>query len=109
MPVKTLKFYGLTRLILQRKEQKISLTQVASKCNEQFVHLLLWVIILIINYYYVINDTSPKINAQEQTLPRYTKRTLAQLRANKCALLIEYLHKISPFTRHTPNTNVSTL
>ena len=42
----------------------------------------------------VINDTPPKINAQEQTLPRYTRRTLAQLRANKCPLLIEYLHKI---------------
>ena len=30
----------------------------------------------------VINDAPPKINAQEQTLPRYTRRTLAQLRAN---------------------------
>ena len=43
-----------------------------------------------------------KINAQEQTLPRCTSRTLAQLRANKCPLLIEYLHKISPDTHPTP-------
>ena len=50
----------------------------------------------------VINGTSPKINAQEQTRPRYTRRTLAQLRANKCLLLIEYLHKISPDTHPTP-------
>ena len=50
----------------------------------------------------VINDTLPKINVQEQTLPRYKRRTLAQLRANKCPLLIEYLHKISPDTQSTP-------
>ena len=50
----------------------------------------------------VINDTPPKINAQEQTLPRYTRRSLAQLRANKCPLLIEYLYKISPDTHPTP-------
>ena len=34
----------------------------------------------------------PKINAEEQTLARYSRRTLAQRRANKFPLLIEYLH-----------------
>ena len=38
----------------------------------------------------VISDTPPKINAHEQTLHMYTRRSLAQLRANKCLLLMEY-------------------
>ena len=50
----------------------------------------------------VINDIPPKINAQEQTLYRYTGRSLAQLRANKYLLWLEYLHKISPDTNPTP-------
>ena len=50
----------------------------------------------------VLNDTPPKINAQEQTLPCYTRRILAQLRANKCSRLMEYFHKISPDTHPTP-------
>ena len=50
----------------------------------------------------VIYDILPKINAQEQTLPRYTRRTFAQLRTNKYPLLIEYLHKISPDAHPTP-------
>ena len=49
----------------------------------------------------VIKDTAPKINAQEQPLPSYT-RTLAQLRANKCPLLMENLHKILSDTHLTP-------
>ena len=49
----------------------------------------------------VISVNPPKTNAQEQTLPRFTKRTLAQLRASKCPLLIEYLHKISTNTHPT--------
>ena len=38
----------------------------------------------------VINDIPPKINAQEQTVPSYTRRTLAQMTANKYPPLIEY-------------------
>ena len=50
----------------------------------------------------VINDIPPKINTQEQTLFRYTRKTLAQLKANKCPLLMKYLHKISPDAYPTP-------
>ena len=41
----------------------------------------------------VINDILPKINAQGQTLPRYTRRTLSQLTAKKCLLLINIFAK----------------
>ena len=42
----------------------------------------------------LINARPPEISATERQLPRATRRTLAQLRAQKCPLLQEYLHSI---------------
>ena len=46
----------------------------------------------------VLNTKAPKIHHTEQTLPGETRRTLAQLRTNKCPLLKSYLHKIDPLS-----------
>ena len=51
----------------------------------------------------ILNTTAPKISKTEQALPHYAKRLLAQLRTNKSPILHEYLHKITPETRPTPN------
>ena len=42
----------------------------------------------------LINTKPPEINKNELKLPRVTRRILAQLRAQKCPLLKEYLHNI---------------
>ena len=49
----------------------------------------------------VLNDISSKIKTLEQTIPKYTRRTILQLKANRCPLPTEYLHKISPDTHPT--------
>jgi endonuclease/exonuclease/phosphatase family metal-dependent hydrolase len=42
----------------------------------------------------VIKDIAPEIDKYEETLPRETRRILAQLRANKSPILFSYRHKI---------------
>ncbi|MEL7523123.1 MAG: hypothetical protein AAGJ80_16170, partial [Cyanobacteria bacterium J06553_1] len=42
----------------------------------------------------LINAHPPDISTTEKQLPRATRRTLAQLRAQKCPMLQEYLHSI---------------
>ena len=44
----------------------------------------------------LLQDKPPPIHPSERDLPRHTRRALAQLRTNKSALLLEYLHKIDP-------------
>ena len=48
---------------------------------------------------------APKISLSELSLPRETRRTLAQLRTNKSPILISYLHKVDgthyPSAKHT--------
>ena len=43
----------------------------------------------------VLNDHPPAIDSSEQSLPRHTRTTLAQLRTNKSPFLLSYLHKIN--------------
>jgi hypothetical protein len=50
----------------------------------------------------IINEPAPKINETEQTLPRGTRRTLAQLRTGKSPFLRTYKHKIDPLSQPTP-------
>src|SRR6478609_7283358 len=50
----------------------------------------------------IINQPSPPINEDEQTLLRNTRRTLAQLRTNKSSFLKSYLHKIDPQNHPSP-------
>ena len=49
------------------------------------------------------NNRAPPPNKTEQTLPRETRRQLAQLRTDKSPLLYSYLNKIDP-TRHPTDT-----
>ena len=42
----------------------------------------------------LIQTKAPEISSTERSLPRETRRTLAQLRAGKCPLLKGYLHRI---------------
>ena len=49
----------------------------------------------------LINAKPPVVHKSELNLPRETRRTLAQLRAQKCPLLQEYLHTIG--TAEHPN------
>ena len=51
----------------------------------------------------IIGIKPPGINPIEETLPRGTRRTLAQLRTNKSPLLNSYLNKINPKTNPSPN------
>ena len=51
----------------------------------------------------VINTQAPDISEKEQTLPRHTRRTLAQLRTNKSPFLISYKNKIDPTNYKSPN------
>jgi hypothetical protein len=44
----------------------------------------------------ISQNTKLTIHTSEQNLPRQTRVTLAQLRANKSPFLLEYLHKINP-------------
>ena len=50
----------------------------------------------------LLNAPPPPVNDTEQTLPHHTRRTLAQLRANKSPFLRSYLHKINPTTYSSP-------
>ena len=50
----------------------------------------------------IINQIAPEINKTEETLPRQTRRMLAQLRTGKCPLLQAYKHKIDPLTNSSP-------
>ena len=54
------------------------------------------------NHNSLLNAPPPPINNTELTLPHNTRRTLAQLRANKSPFLRTYLHKIDPTTYTTP-------
>ena len=49
----------------------------------------------------LINAKPPEIHKSEISLPRQTRRLLAQLRAQKCPLLKQYLHNIGK--ADTPN------
>ena len=44
----------------------------------------------------ILNRQAPDIDQDEETLPRQTRRRLAQLRTNKSPFLRQYLHKIDP-------------
>jgi hypothetical protein len=44
----------------------------------------------------LLNRQAPDIDKTEETLPRMTRRRLAQLRTDKSPLLMTYLHKIDP-------------
>ena len=46
------------------------------------------------NHNKLIHQHAPKISPSELSLPRETRRTLAQLRTNKSPILISYLHKV---------------
>ena len=69
------------------------------------------------NHNKIIQQFAPKISPSELSLPRETRRTLAQLRTNKSPILISYLHKVvenhypSPISAkhtHIPQTIYST-
>ena len=45
---------------------------------------------------------APKISPSELSLPRETRRTLAQLRTNKSPILISYLHKVDETHHPSP-------
>ena len=44
----------------------------------------------------IIAQKPPTINKSEETLPRKTRRTLAQVRIDKSPILLSYLNKINP-------------
>ena len=44
----------------------------------------------------------PHISSSEERLPRFTRRTLAQLRTNKSPFLKSYLHKVDAKTHSSP-------
>ena len=50
----------------------------------------------------IIALPAPDINQSEQTLPRKTRRILAQLRTNKSPILKTYLHSIDPKNHPSP-------
>ena len=50
----------------------------------------------------ILNNIAPKIDKTEESLPRKTRRTLAQLRAGKSPLLLSYKNKIDPLTYPSP-------
>jgi hypothetical protein len=50
----------------------------------------------------ILNDIPPKINPEEETLPRKTRRTLSQLRTGKSPILNTYKHKIDPILNQSP-------
>ena len=49
----------------------------------------------------ILNRQAPDIDQDEETLPRQTRRRLAQLRTNKSPFLRQYLHKIDSGTYPT--------
>jgi hypothetical protein len=50
----------------------------------------------------ILNQPAPEINESEQSLPRGTRRSLAQLRAGKSPILRSYLNKIDPTNYPSP-------
>ena len=48
------------------------------------------------------HNHAPKISPSELSLPRETRRTLAQLRTNKSPILISYLHKVDETHHPSP-------
>jgi hypothetical protein len=50
----------------------------------------------------ILNDPAPKIDKSEESLPRKTRRTLAQLRADKSPMLFSYKNKIDPIAYPSP-------
>jgi hypothetical protein len=50
----------------------------------------------------ILQQIPPEINNNEETLPRKTRRTLAQLRANESPFLLSYMNKISSQTHSSP-------
>jgi retron-type reverse transcriptase len=44
----------------------------------------------------ILSQPAPNINQSEQSLPRKTRRILAQLRAGKSPILLSYMHAIDP-------------
>ena len=59
------------------------------------------------NHNKLIHQHAPKISPSELSLPRETRRTLAQLRTNKSPILISYLHKVDE--THHPSLSLSPL
>ena len=51
---------------------------------------------------YIIHQHAPNISPSELSLPRETRRTLAQLRTNKSPILISYLHKVDETHHPSP-------
>lgn len=50
----------------------------------------------------IINTKAPKIDKSEESLPRQTRTTLAQLRAGKSPFLLAWKHKINPTEYKSP-------
>src|SRR3989442_16011383 len=50
----------------------------------------------------ILAQSAPNINVSEQSLPRKTRRILAQLRAGKSPVLTAYLHTIDPKSYPSP-------
>ena len=50
----------------------------------------------------ILRTPPPHISSSEEKLPRLTRRTLAQLRINKCPFLKSYCHKVDAKTHPTP-------
>ena len=50
----------------------------------------------------ILAQPAPNINPSEQSLPRRTRRILAQLRAGKSPILCSYLHMIDPKSHPSP-------
>ena len=50
----------------------------------------------------ILRTHPPQVSSTEENLPRYTCRTLAQLRTNKSLFLLSYLHKIDASTHPSP-------
>ena len=60
------------------------------------------------NHNKLIHQHAPKISPSELSLPRETRRTLAQLRTNKSPILISYLHKVDETHHPSPLQNTPT-
>ena len=50
----------------------------------------------------ILRTHPPQVSSTKENLPRHTRRTLAQLRPNKSAFLLPYLHKIDVSTHPPP-------
>ena len=50
----------------------------------------------------ILQTAAPKIHNSEETLNRYQRRLLSQLRTDKSPFLLTYLHKINPIAHPSP-------